>query len=74
MCLELCKKSLRSLLSVKMSEITVLTYAYQICDAMEYVHSKGVVHLDLKPENVLIVSDGNLRIIDFEESLLAPQR
>jgi len=39
----------------------------QICDAVCYMHRKHVLHLDLKPENVLCVTpNGNeVKIIDF---------
>ncbi|HEX7901910.1 MAG TPA: serine/threonine-protein kinase [Planctomycetota bacterium] len=37
----------------------------QIADALSHVHEKGVVHKDLKPENVLIDAGGTIRLIDF---------
>lgn len=38
----------------------------QLMDAMAYVHSAGVVHLDIKPENVMITNVGNnVKLIDF---------
>jgi len=37
----------------------------QVCDALEYAHSKGVVHRDVKPENVLVDSRGRVRLTDF---------
>ena len=37
----------------------------QLADALVYVHGKGVIHKDLKPENVLIDADGAVRLIDF---------
>jgi len=37
----------------------------QICDGLEAAHKLGVVHRDLKPQNLMIDRDGNARIMDF---------
>ena len=37
----------------------------EICEAVIYAHRKGVLHRDLKPQNVLIASDGSVKISDF---------
>ncbi|MDF1810746.1 MAG: serine/threonine-protein kinase [Verrucomicrobiales bacterium] len=37
----------------------------QICDALSYAHSKGVVHRDIKPANVFLNSDGVVKVGDF---------
>ena len=37
----------------------------QICDALEYAHRQGVIHRDIKPDNILIDQEGRVRIADF---------
>ncbi|SPP86130.1 testis-specific serine/threonine-protein kinase 1 [Drosophila guanche] len=37
----------------------------QLISAVEYIHSKGVVHRDIKCENLLLDEDWNLKLIDF---------
>ena len=37
----------------------------QIAEGMRDVHSKGILHLDLKPSNVLLLPNGDIKIIDF---------
>jgi serine/threonine-protein kinase len=48
-----------------MPEADALPIVSQICDGLQYLHSQGVVHRDLKPQNIMLCSDGSLRIMDF---------
>ena len=52
-------------LSGKFDEPRAKFYAAQMVLALEHMHREGVVYRDLKPENVLIDSDGYIRITDF---------
>ncbi len=40
-------------------------YFTQLIDGLEYLHSKGVVHKDIKPSNLLVATDDTLKISDF---------
>jgi serine/threonine protein kinase len=48
-----------------LSEQAVQQYASEIVQALEYVHTMGFVYRDLKPQNVLVASDGHIRLTDF---------
>ena len=37
----------------------------QLCDALSYVHARGLVHCDFKPGNVFITSHGRVKLLDF---------
>lgn len=47
-------------------ELEVAKMMLQIGEAIQYLHSKLLVHFDIKPENILIDGDGNYRLADFD--------
>ncbi|MBV9849557.1 MAG: serine/threonine protein kinase [Armatimonadetes bacterium] len=42
-----------------------LKWAVSLCDALAFLHSRGVVHHDLKPANIRITPQGHLALLDF---------
>jgi len=60
-------ENLRNMLRMtkKMSWAAAVHIAGQVCDGLAEAHRLGVVHRDLKPHNIIIDREGNVRIMDF---------
>jgi len=37
----------------------------QVCDALSYAHSHGIVHRDIKPGNLMVTNEGAIKLLDF---------
>ncbi|MDR0748094.1 MAG: serine/threonine protein kinase [Tannerellaceae bacterium] len=59
--------SLKDILEKKgiLPEEKALKYIHQIGQALQFVHDKNILHLDIKPSNILIDKNDNARLIDF---------
>ena len=57
-----------------MPEADALRIVSRLCDAIGYMHEHGVIHRDLKPQNVMLCNDGSLRIMDFGIAKAAASR
>ncbi|KAK4789767.1 hypothetical protein SAY86_017071 [Trapa natans] len=53
----------------RFAESAVRFYASEVVVALEYLHMMGIIYRDLKPENVLVRSDGHIMLTDFDLSL-----
>jgi len=59
-------ESLKKLITKKDLSINkVINMAMQICEGLSKAHQSGIVHRDVKPQNILIDKDGRVRILDF---------
>ncbi|CAI5992284.1 unnamed protein product [Closterium sp. NIES-65] len=67
--MELCEGgSLRALLDSlpqPLPEDQVWRFVRQVASGLDHIHSRGVLHLDIKPDNIFIDAHGNLKIGDF---------
>jgi len=60
-------QSLKELIltSGRLSVETAISITRQICEALIVAHQKGVIHRDLKPQNILVDSSGKVYVTDF---------
>ncbi|XP_057189796.1 serine/threonine-protein kinase STK11 isoform X2 [Triplophysa rosa] len=66
----LCRRAVKILKKKKLrripnGEANVKKYFCQLLDGLEYLHSQGIVHKDIKPGNLLLTTDGALKISDL---------
>lgn len=61
-------RTLRDLILFREPLLTenVMVFIRQLATVIQYIHARGFLHLDVKPENILIRPDGRLVLIDFD--------
>jgi predicted Ser/Thr protein kinase len=60
-------EELRKLISQKkaLSLEDKLSVMIQVCDGLHYAHQRGIVHRDIKPGNIMLLRNGQVKILDF---------
>lgn len=48
-----------------LSNSEVIHFSRQICSALSYAHSCGIIHRDIKPQNIMLLKDGTIKVADF---------
>jgi serine/threonine-protein kinase len=57
------REYLRARGAIKLAEIGQMMS--QLLDALDYAHARGVVHRDVKPGNIIVTTEGKLKVTDF---------
>jgi len=52
-------------LEKKLSFAEIVNIGIQIADALQYAHQKGIVHRNIKPSNIIVMPNGQVKISDF---------
>ncbi|MGE0489740.1 MAG: protein kinase [Vulcanimicrobiota bacterium] len=49
----------------KPDAVRLLGLVEDLCDALAHAHDRGVVHRDMKPDNIVVAKDDNVKVLDF---------
>ena len=63
--------TLADIASDDLTEAIIAAVVRDVGDALEFAHKNGVLHLDIKPSNILVNHEGHIKIIDFGVSALS---
>ncbi len=69
--MDLAIESLEDRMSRRISTSRAISYVHQLLEGLAYAHTLQIVHRDIKPCNVLIFDDDNVRLADFGLSIIS---
>ena len=46
-------------------EVVLTQFLLPLLRALEYLHERGIIHIDVKPENIVVMEDGTVKLCDF---------
>ena len=52
-------------LAERLGDGDVVAVGVELLDALAYAHSQGIIHRDVKPQNVMLGDDGHVKVMDF---------
>ena len=52
----------------RLQQETVVQISSELLRALAYIHSNGIVHLDVKPDNIMMTAEGVSKLTDFDVS------
>ena len=58
----------------RLSETSAVQITIRILSALQHAHSNGIIHRDIKPQNILMQSDGHVKVADFGIARMANNR
>ena len=58
-------QDLRTLLAAPLNAETFFSLAVQVTEAIEAAHTSGILHCDIKPENIMVTEQGFVKVLDF---------
>ena len=59
-------KNVRQLVAGRPLDLrSALSIAVQVCDALAYTHSRGIIHRDIKAGNIMVTDNGQVKVLDF---------
>ena len=54
-----------TVLALTLIYLSILHSAMQMASALQHLHSKGIAHMDVKPDNIYSTEDGQFKLGDF---------